>query len=111
MSLIDKIENLQKKPEHIKRRVLFASLFVIMFLVVTVWVSTLKISLGSSEEESQVASPISTFFGIVTGSVDVAVSGIKDSFGKIKEIGEIKEGSINQETGQQNVVEYNDTGE
>ena len=86
MSFIDNIEKLHKKPDHIKRRILFIGVFVIMFIIVSVWVSTLRVTLGVEiKQESQVSSPLSVFFGIIKGSLDVGVSGIKDSVGRLKQ--------------------------
>ena len=63
MAIIDNIEKLHKKPDHIKRRILLASVFVIMFIVVSVWVSTLRMTLGrESQKDNQVSSPLSVFF-------------------------------------------------
>lgn len=39
MSLLDKIENLQKKPESYRRKILFVSVFLLMFAVVLFWMS------------------------------------------------------------------------
>ena len=73
MPFIDNIEKLHKKPDHIKRRILLASVFVLMFVVVSVWVSTLRITMGrESKKDSQVSSPFSVFFGIVKGALTPA---------------------------------------
>jgi len=86
MSFVDNIEKLHKKPDHIKRRILFIGVFVIMFIIVSVWVSTLRITLGGEKkQENQVSSPLSVFFGIIKGAVDVGVNGVTDSIGKIKQ--------------------------
>lgn len=45
MSLIDKIEKLQKKPEPYRRRVLFITTILIMVLIIIFWVSFLDFSL------------------------------------------------------------------
>ena len=52
MAIIDNIEKLHKKPDHIKRRILLASVFVIMFVVVSVWVSTLRMTLGREDKKT-----------------------------------------------------------
>lgn len=86
MSFIDNIEKLHKKPDYIKRRILFIGVFVVMFIVVSVWVSTLRVTLGDkSEKENNVSSPLSVFFGIIKGSVDAGVDGVRNSIGKIKQ--------------------------
>ena len=52
MAIIDNIEKLHKKPDHIKRRILLASVFVVMFIIVSVWVSTLRITLGEKAKKT-----------------------------------------------------------
>ena len=85
MPFIDNIEKLHKKPDHIKRRILLASVFIIMFIVVSVWVSTLRIALGEkTQKDSQVSSPLSVFFSIVKGGVDASVNGVVNSVNKLK---------------------------
>ena len=93
MAIIDNIEKLHKKPDHIKRRILLASVFVLMFIVVSVWVSTLRMTLGREDQKgSQVSSPLSVFFGIIKGGVDTGVSGVMDSINKLKQDYEPKQG-------------------
>jgi len=93
MPLIDNIEKLHKKPDHIKRRILLASVFVLMFIVVSVWVSTLRITLSKeSPKDSQVSSPLSVFFGIIKSGVDIGVNGVVDSVNKLKQNYEPKQG-------------------
>ena len=93
MSFIDNIEKLHKKPDHIKRRILLASVFVLMFIVVSVWVSTLRITLGKEgPKNSQVSSPLSVFFGIIKGGVDAGVNGVMGSVNKLKQNYEPKQG-------------------
>lgn len=86
MSFIDNIEKLHKKPDHIKRRILFIGVFVMMFVIVSVWVSTLRMTFGGEKKkESQVSSPLAVFFGIIKEGVDAGVNGVADSIGKIKQ--------------------------
>jgi len=93
MPLIDNIEKLHKKPDHIKRRILLASVFVLMFIVVSVWVSTLRITLSKeSPKDSQVSSPLSVFFGIIKGGVDAGINGVTGSINKLKQDYEPKQG-------------------
>ena len=93
MSLIDNIEKLHKKPDHIKRRILLVSVFVLMFIIVSVWVSTLRISSGKeSPKDSRISSPLSVFLGTVKDGVDVGISGVVDSVNKLKQDYEPKQG-------------------
>lgn len=82
MAFIDKIENIQRKPDHIKRWILFAGVFVIMFIVVSVWVSTLKVTLGDNnggENENAVGSPLRVFSDIIKDGVSAGVEAIYNS--------------------------------
>ena len=86
MAIIDNIEKLHKKPDHIKRRILLASVFVLMFIVVSVWVSTLRMTLGREDQkDSQVSSPLSVFLASSKGGVDAGVSGVMNSVNKLKQ--------------------------
>lgn len=87
MSLLNKLETIQKKPERIKRRILFVSLFVLMFIVTAVWVSTLKVTLGNGGgvKEAAISSPFSVFKDIIGDSVSIGFSGVKNSFNKLKQ--------------------------
>lgn len=58
---MDKIENIQKKPDYIKRRILFVVVAVIMFIVVAVWVSTLNITMGVGENRANDGVPAPPF--------------------------------------------------
>ncbi|NOY35366.1 MAG: hypothetical protein GXP44_00335 [bacterium] len=46
MGLLDKIEELQKKPESYRKRVLVVLMALIMSAIILVWVSTLNLSGG-----------------------------------------------------------------
>ena len=82
MAIIDNIEKLHKKPDHIKRRILLASVFVIMFIVVSVWVSTLRMTAGAGKPERQSSFFASfRFFWHCQGGVD-ARRQRSDWFGK-----------------------------
>lgn len=78
MAFIDKIENIQRKPDHIKRWILFAGVFVIMFVIVSIWVSTLKVTLGENggEKKNIAGSPLSIFGDIIKDGVGAGVEAI-----------------------------------
>ena len=64
-----------------------------MFVVVSVWVSTLRITMGrESKKDSQVSSPFSVFFGIVKGGIDAGINGVVGSVNKLKQDYEPKQG-------------------
>lgn len=93
MSFINNIEKLHKKPDRVKRMVLFTSIFVIMFIVIVVWISTLKATLGQeNNKDNQVSSPLSVFFGIIKGGVDVSINRVTGSINKLKQDDESKQG-------------------
>ncbi|MCK6462299.1 MAG: hypothetical protein L6Q29_00530 [Candidatus Pacebacteria bacterium] len=86
MSLIDKIENMQKKPDHVKRRIVFVSLFVIMFIIVAAWVSTLRLTTGESlKKETAVSSPFAVFKEMVEDGVAQMAGGLSDMAGSLDE--------------------------
>jgi len=61
--MLNYIEKLQKKPEHVRRSALHAIVLVIMGIIVLVWISTLTIRFSNTETEptstQSTASPIS----------------------------------------------------
>lgn len=54
MSLISFIEKIQNKPRHIRVQILWFSISLAMFFVVSGWVVSLKHSLSLSESKSEV---------------------------------------------------------
>lgn len=88
MSLLDKIEKLHKKPDHIKRRILFASLFIVMFTIVAAWVSTLRITLRHNDDnkgKDNQASPIFLFGSIIKDSIVVGAESLGSSINGLKD--------------------------
>ena len=74
MSLMDKIENIQKKPDYIKKRILFAAVLMIMFAIIAVWVSTLNITAGVEEDREKkeaFASPFAVVKDIVIDGLNI----------------------------------------
>ncbi|MBU3925656.1 hypothetical protein KJ763_00605 [Patescibacteria group bacterium] len=80
MSLIDKIENLQKKPEAYRKKVLFASLTVIMILIIAIWISTFNLSFSKKQKEEMTSSvaPLEVLKGDWDDLKETAGSPIKD---------------------------------
>jgi hypothetical protein len=79
MSLINKIENLQKKPEAIRRRILVASVIAIMFLVVVVWIFSLNLSLEKEQKNETSFTPFKIFGGLVKDAYDVSAGSVKSA--------------------------------
>jgi len=83
MWLIDKIESLQKKPESIRRRILFVSMVVIMFVIVAVWIFSLSFSLKSKEKSETSFTPFKIFGGLVKDAYNVSLGGVKSAVDQI----------------------------
>ena len=86
MGLLDKVENLQNKPESYRKKILTASVLIFMCAIVFVWLTTFDFSLGAKAEQIKEAY---TPFQIIGNDL----VGIKDSLGV--SVGEIK-GLFNQ---------------
>jgi hypothetical protein len=71
MSLITKIENLQKKPESVRRRILFISMMIIMFAVIVIWISTFKIALKTEKDAQNNYAPLAVFKNLIKDSFNV----------------------------------------
>ncbi len=41
--MLNYIEKLQKKPEHIRRRILYIVVIIFMFIIITIWESTFSL--------------------------------------------------------------------
>lgn len=87
---MDKIENLQQKPESYRKKVLFASLTIIMALIVVVWVSAFNLSLSEKQKEEVVSSaaPLEVLKGDwdnLKESVKSPISDAKNIFNSIKD--------------------------
>ena len=84
MSLINKIENLQKKPESIRRRILFVSIIAIMFVIVVVWIFTLNLSLKNGEKSETSYTPFKVFEGLVKDAYNVSFGSVKEAVNQLK---------------------------
>ncbi|MCX6731647.1 MAG: hypothetical protein NTX55_01525 [Candidatus Parcubacteria bacterium] len=81
---MNKIENLQKKPESIRRRILFVSVIAIMFVIVVVWIFTLNLSMKSSEKNETSYTPFKIFGGLVKDAYNVSFGGVKEAVNQLK---------------------------
>ena len=88
MSLFNKIENLQKKPESYRKKILTASVFVFMGAIIFVWLTTFDFSLGAKEEQKKEAyTPFEILgkdFSGIKDSLQSSVGEIKGLFNQIK---------------------------
>lgn len=53
------IERLREKPEHVKQRVLYISVFIIMSLIIALWLATFKSRFVSTEKTEETSNPLS----------------------------------------------------
>lgn len=88
MSLMDKIENLQKKPEPARRKIMLVSMAVIFLLIIAVWVSTFRISLNAEntdEQKSGDQSPFAVFKNLTKDTFNTSSEIFKETLNKIKD--------------------------
>lgn len=90
MSLITKLENLQKKPEILKKRLLIISMAVFMFIVVVIWVTTFKFSLEKDKKLETASTPFAIFRNLAKDGlrfpkvgVEKGVDLVKQFYGKV----------------------------
>lgn len=81
MPLIDKIEKIQKKPESYRKKILFASLFLCMSVIVCVYFITLKFSFSFEKKNESIAAPVE----VLSGDFSKAKESIGSSFGEVKD--------------------------
>jgi ABC-type sugar transport system permease subunit len=83
MSLIDKIEDLRKKPEPVRYRVLIISLIIIMSVIIFFWITLFKYSLKNSEivGKDNSLKPLKTVSAMISDFSRV----FKNNFSKVKE--------------------------
>ena len=82
MSLIDQIESLQKKPPHVRQRVMMIAVGLCMTLVIAAWLVSLQytLTLPSTGQQNSMVSHVETPFGLLwsnlKGSLKGAISAI-----------------------------------
>lgn len=59
MNLEEKIQSIRKKPEHIRLRYIWFSVSICMFLVITLWIISLKAGKVSQKNDLNTTSPTS----------------------------------------------------
>lgn len=91
MSLINKIEKIQKKPESYRKKILFLSLFLCMAVIVGVYLITLKFSFSSQQEKQPMAAPmevVSDDFARAKESIGSSFSEVKNFFNHLNSYGQ-----------------------
>lgn len=83
---MDKIENLQKKPESYRYKVLFAIMIVIMAIIIAVWISILRLSIESDAEkkEKTVTTPFDSVINMAQDTINESKSSFSE-FNKFKD--------------------------
>ncbi len=79
MSLLDKIEELQNKPEPYRRKVLIAIMLVITPMILAVWIFTFNLpSAGGEAEKVEIQSPFAVVSESFTGIYGAFKSKLSD---------------------------------
>lgn len=72
MSLLDKIEELQKTPESYRRKILIAVMAIIMPVVLIIWFFTFDLpSAQDDEKKVEIKAPFALVMESFTGTYDV----------------------------------------
>ncbi len=83
MSILERIENLQKKPESYRRKVLIAIMVIVVPVILSIWVFTLDLpSSNNNERKVEVQAP----FALVSESFTDTYSVFKDKLLSLKSI-------------------------
>lgn len=62
--MLSDLEKIKKKPEHIRKRILYISVFSIMALILFIWMHALENRLHSVKEKSKKENSLSPFSAI-----------------------------------------------
>lgn len=76
MNIFEKMENLQQKPEYVKKRILAVSVTIIMAIIIALWINDLKYSF-KKEEKEKTPGPFSVFREAVLNSIETLKAEIK----------------------------------
>lgn len=76
MNIFEKMENLQQKPKHIKKRILTITVTIIMAIIIALWINDLKYSFKKEEKEKP-PGPFSVFRKAVLNSIETFKTELK----------------------------------
>lgn len=76
MNIFEKMENLQQKPHHVKKRILTVTVTIIMAIIVALWINDLKYSFKKDEKE-KTPGPFSIFREVVLNSINTLKAELK----------------------------------
>lgn len=69
--MFDFLEKIQKKPEYVRKRILAATVALIMAVIIVLWFNDLKTSFATKEEkDSRPPGPFSVFREAISNSVE-----------------------------------------
>ena len=82
MSLIDQIESLQKKPPHVRQRVMMIAVGLCMAFVVGAWLMSLQytLALPSTGQQNSVVNRAETPFGLLWSNLKGSLKGAISAF-------------------------------
>jgi len=85
--LFHQIEKLRRKPEHVRRWVAFSVTLLLFIIIVSVWLSTINISIFGKTEDGDIPKPdVLSPFTVVKDSLDGFGNSISEAGRKIGEI-------------------------
>lgn len=76
MNIFEKLEKIQNKPEHIRKRILAITTVLVMGLIIFLWINNLKYSL-KNRDDSAPPGPFSVFKEAILSSVNTLRAEIK----------------------------------
>ncbi len=59
LDIKQKIEEINRKPEHIRKKFMYGAVFVCMVFVVVIWLMSMKINFSSSSYNKETQEPTS----------------------------------------------------
>jgi len=83
--MLKHIEELQKKPEHIRRRTLYTVVTILMIIIIFVWISTLGVRFSDNEKRSNDSTSGVSPISVLKDRVGAFYENFGDGVGNIKE--------------------------
>lgn len=101
MNILDKIEEIRKKPEHIRLRYAWFFTAISMFMIILIWALSLKSQLPDPNNQplTQQQENILNEFQDQKKSLKEAADGIKDAYDKSTQIQTQNSEGVSQEEG------------
>ncbi|MBI2628069.1 MAG: hypothetical protein HYW71_01370 [Candidatus Niyogibacteria bacterium] len=87
MSFLEKLEEIQNKPEPERKKILAVSLIIGMILITAIWLINFRYSIKTTEKtkdgDNEMLKPLSLIFSGVKNSAAELKNNIKEKLGKI----------------------------